>query len=58
LTATDVDGEANGSFKTDSVEVVFAESDFYEKGDGRWYDGAARKDIPAIVLKEAEKTDE
>jgi putative lipoprotein (rSAM/lipoprotein system) len=52
LTATDVDGEANGSFKADSVEVVFSKNDFYKKGDDRWYEGAARKEIPAIVLKE------
>jgi putative lipoprotein (rSAM/lipoprotein system) len=58
LTATDVDGEANGSFKTDSVEVVFSKSDFYKDGDGRWYEGAAKKDIPPIVLKEVEETDE
>jgi putative lipoprotein (rSAM/lipoprotein system) len=55
LTATDVDGEANGSFKTDSVEVVFNKEDFYEKGDGHWYDGAAKKELPPIVLKEEVK---
>jgi putative lipoprotein (rSAM/lipoprotein system) len=59
LTATDVDGEANGSFKADSVEVVFSKDDFYKPGDGHWYDGAARKEIPPIVLKEeAGETDE
>jgi putative lipoprotein (rSAM/lipoprotein system) len=55
LTAKDIDGEANGSFKTDSVEVVFTEDDYYEKGDGRWYDGAAKKEISPIVLKEEGK---
>jgi putative lipoprotein (rSAM/lipoprotein system) len=55
LTAKDVDGEANGSFKTDSVEVVFNKEDFYEKGDGHWYDGAAKKELPPIVLKEEVK---
>lgn len=58
LIAKDIDGETNGSFKTDSVEVVFGEKDFYEQGDS-WYRGAARKEIPAILLKEeAKKTNE
>jgi putative lipoprotein (rSAM/lipoprotein system) len=51
LTAKDVDGETNGSFQTDSVEVVFNKDDYYEEGDGHWYDGAAKKELPPIVLK-------
>ncbi|MDR3140731.1 MAG: radical SAM-associated putative lipoprotein [Tannerellaceae bacterium] len=59
LTATDIDGEVNGSFKTDSVKVVFSKDDFYKPGDGRWYDGAAKKEILPIALREeAEETNE
>lgn len=54
LIAKDIDGEENGSFQTDSVEVTFTKDDFYEDGK-RWYEGAARKEIPNIVLKETVK---
>lgn len=54
LVAKDIDGVTNGSFKTDSIEVVFSKNEFYEEGDS-WYQGAARKEIPTILLKEEEK---
>lgn len=59
VVAEDIDGEENGLFKSDTVEVIFDKSDYYQKGKS-WYKGAARKEIPAIVLKEVEpeKTDE
>jgi putative lipoprotein (rSAM/lipoprotein system) len=55
LTATDTDGEANGSFYANNAEVVFTEKDFYKKGDGHWYEGAARKEIPPVVLTETDE---
>jgi len=55
LMIEDMDAEKNGLFKNDSVIVTFTKEDYYENGKG-WYEGAARKEIPPVVLKE--KTDE
>lgn len=48
---TDIDGPENGSYATDSVEVVFEKKE-YKKGKGSWNRGFARKELPAVVLKE------
>lgn len=57
LKAEDIDGEQNGSFQTDSVEVTIR-SDEYKNPDS-WYKGAVEKEVPTIVLKEKETgTDE
>ncbi|MDR2120834.1 MAG: radical SAM-associated putative lipoprotein [Tannerella sp.] len=50
--ASDIDGEANGSYRNDTIRVEIAETDYYEQGEG-WNKGSAAKEIN-IVLKEKE----
>lgn len=49
LIVTDTDGEANGSYATDTIAVRFEKKDYYKKGKG-WFQGAARKKVD-IKLK-------
>jgi putative lipoprotein (rSAM/lipoprotein system) len=50
---SDFDGETNGSYQNDTISVKITEKDYYEKGNGNWYHGAAEKEINH-VLKEKE----
>ncbi len=49
LIVTDTDGEANGSYASDTIAVRFEKKDYYKKGKG-WFEGAARKTVD-IKLK-------
>jgi putative lipoprotein (rSAM/lipoprotein system) len=48
--ASDVDGEANGSYRNDTIPVKITKDDYYEQGKG-WNSGSAAKEVN-IVLKE------
>ncbi|MDR0757481.1 MAG: radical SAM-associated putative lipoprotein, partial [Tannerella sp.] len=41
--ASDIDGETNGSYLNDSVQVRVDKEDYYEKGSGHWNTGSAAK---------------
>ncbi|MDR3261317.1 MAG: radical SAM-associated putative lipoprotein [Tannerella sp.] len=49
--ASDIDGEKNGAYQNDTIQVAIDDSDYYDKGDGHWYDGAARKEVNITLLK-------
>jgi putative lipoprotein (rSAM/lipoprotein system) len=51
LIASDIDGETNGAYQNDTIQVIINDSDYYGKGDGHWNVGAAEKEVN-IVLKE------
>jgi putative lipoprotein (rSAM/lipoprotein system) len=51
--ASDIDGELNGSYQSDTVRVKITEEDYYDKGDGKWNNGSADKEVD-IELKEKE----
>jgi putative lipoprotein (rSAM/lipoprotein system) len=51
--ASDIDGEANGSYLSDTIQVKVGKEDYYEKGDEGWNMGSASKEVD-IVLKEKE----
>lgn len=48
IIAKDMDGAANGSFETDSIDVPVKEF----KGGESWFRGTADMDVPDIKLKE------
>ena len=50
---SDIDGEANGSFRNDTIPVKVTDDDYYEQGDGNWNHGSAAKEVD-IVLKDKE----
>ncbi|MBP3518174.1 MAG: radical SAM-associated putative lipoprotein [Parabacteroides sp.] len=53
IIATDVDGDLNGSYEKDSIDIAISNDDY--KGDkGAWFKGSVEKEIN-ITLKE--KTD-
>jgi putative lipoprotein (rSAM/lipoprotein system) len=52
LIASDIDGEANGSFLNDTVPVRITKDDYYEQGQG-WNSGSAAKEVN-ITLEEKE----
>lgn len=49
---TDIDGDENGSFANDSIDIEL-KGDDYKGGEG-WFSGTVEKDI-TLVLKEKEK---
>jgi putative lipoprotein (rSAM/lipoprotein system) len=51
IISTDIDGEKNGSYKTDMASVSFKREDL--KGGKSWYQGKAEKEI-TIKLQEKE----
>jgi putative lipoprotein (rSAM/lipoprotein system) len=51
LMARDVDGTANGSFKSDSIEITM---DKPSGGDGSWFQGSASKEDIVITLQKDE----
>jgi putative lipoprotein (rSAM/lipoprotein system) len=51
--ASDIDGETNGSFQNDTVQVKISKEDFDDKGNGNWNQGSATK-VVNFVLKENE----
>jgi putative lipoprotein (rSAM/lipoprotein system) len=51
LIATDIDGEKNGAYENDTISITINDSDYFNKGDGKWNRGEAQKDVN-IVLKE------
>ncbi|MBP9771218.1 radical SAM-associated putative lipoprotein [Candidatus Gracilibacteria bacterium] len=51
LVARDVDGTANGSFKSDSIEITM---DKPSGGDGSWFQGSASKEDIVITLQKDE----
>lgn len=50
----DIDGELNGSFEDQKIEIEFTDKDY--KGGSGWYKGAATKDLGVIKL--TSKTEE
>ncbi len=50
--AKDLDGEKNGIFYADSIEVSFSAKDQTKKGSGGWYDGRYEKSEQNFKLKE------
>ncbi|MDR1601926.1 MAG: radical SAM-associated putative lipoprotein [Tannerella sp.] len=51
--ASDIDGEANGSYRNDTIQVKVGKEDYYEKKSGNWNYGSAAKEVN-IELKEKE----
>jgi putative lipoprotein (rSAM/lipoprotein system) len=51
LVARDVDGTANGSFKSDSIEITM---DKPSGGDGSWFQGSASEEDIVITLQKDE----
>ena len=51
LVARDVDGTANGSFKSDSIDITM---DKPSGGDGSWFQGSASKEDIVITLQKDE----
>lgn len=51
LVSRDVDGTANGSFKSDSIEITM---DKPSGGDGSWFQGSASKEDIVITLQKDE----
>ncbi len=41
--AKDLDGEKNGEFQADSIEISFTQKDLIKKGSGNWYEGTYKK---------------
>ena len=54
VVVTDVDGEANGSFQPDSVDIIITQKD-YKKPSGHWDEGTATKENISFKLKAAKK---
>jgi putative lipoprotein (rSAM/lipoprotein system) len=52
--ASDIDGEANGSYRNDTIPVKITKDDYYDQGKG-WNRGSASKEV-TIVLKEKESS--
>jgi putative lipoprotein (rSAM/lipoprotein system) len=42
---SDVDGEENGSYQSDTIAVKITKDDYYEQGHGAWYHGSATKKV-------------
>ncbi len=55
LVISDTDGEANGSFENDTIHVTFESEDYYKRGKGDWYEGAAKKEVN-VKLKAKKKS--
>ena len=55
LVISDIDGEANGSFENDTIHVTFESKDYYKRGKGSWYEGAAKKEVN-VKLKAKKKS--
>ena len=55
LVISDTDGEANGSFENDTIRVTFESKDYYKRGKGAWYEGAAKKEVD-VKLKAKKKS--
>jgi len=53
LILTDIDGEKNGLYQKDSLQVKFEKEDQIEKGS-RWFEGTFEKEIPIIMKEETE----
>jgi putative lipoprotein (rSAM/lipoprotein system) len=53
MIVSDIDGEANGSFRNDTIPVVIGKDDYYEAGSGNWNAGSAHKEVN-VTLKEKE----
>jgi putative lipoprotein (rSAM/lipoprotein system) len=51
LVVSDIDGAQNGAYRDTTIRVTITPDDYYEQGDGNWYQGAARKTVD-VVLKE------
>ncbi|MDR0873416.1 MAG: radical SAM-associated putative lipoprotein [Prevotellaceae bacterium] len=43
--ATDIDGEENGEYLTDTVYVDMSDAQKTKKGDGEWYEGEFTKSV-------------
>jgi putative lipoprotein (rSAM/lipoprotein system) len=50
---SDIDGEANGSYKNDTIQVTITKDDYYKQGEGNWNRGSAAKEVD-VVLKDKE----
>jgi putative lipoprotein (rSAM/lipoprotein system) len=53
LFVSDIDGEANGQYRNDTISIKVLESDYHEQGTGNWNRGSADK-LVDILLKEKE----
>lgn len=49
--AKDLDGEKNGIYQSDSIEISFSDKDLIKKGSGSWYDGTFEKAGQDLKLK-------
>ena len=49
VTIKDIDGEANGLFEDQTIEIEFKKEE-YKGASGRWYEGLAEKDLGKIEL--------
>lgn len=52
VAVSDLDGDVNGAFENDTIDINFTKDDYIKKGSG-WYQGELLKEIE-IVLKEKE----
>lgn len=50
--AKDLDGSANGSFESDSLEIEFTSKDQTKKASGNWYSGTFEKTNQNFKLKQ------
>jgi putative lipoprotein (rSAM/lipoprotein system) len=48
LIVSDIDGEANGSYKNDTIQVTITKDDYYEQGEG-WNRGSAAKKVDVLL---------
>jgi putative lipoprotein (rSAM/lipoprotein system) len=53
VVASDIDGEANGSYRSDTVAVKVGNEDYYEKGSGNGNYGSVAREVN-IALEEKE----
>lgn len=57
IIATDIDGETNGSYAKDSIDIKISKEDYLNKKDSEWNYGSVSKDNLIIELKEEIKNE-
>ena len=57
IIATDIDGDTNGSYAKDSIDIKISKEDYLNKGDSEWDYGFVSKDNLMIELKEKKKNE-
>ena len=57
IIATDIDGETNGSYAKDSIDIEISKEDYLNKEDSEWNYGSVSKDNLIIELKEEIKNE-